>query len=101
MIRFRETSDPVCFINKYLEEIYKEAQRRNYSFDKNKIGKNLKPMSAILVTSGQIEFEIKHLKKKLKLRDPKKFKEILIVKEFEPHPLFSIVKGKIESWEKF
>jgi len=100
LVRFKETSDPLAFINKYLEEIYNEAERRNYSFDESKIKKILKISSRISVTKGQMEFEIKHLKRKLKLRDPQKLKEIIIIKEFEPHPLFTIIKGEIESWEK-
>jgi hypothetical protein len=100
LIRFKETNDPLSFINKYLEEIYNEAGRRDYSFDQNKFKKNSKMSSAILVTHGQMEFEIRHLKKKLKLRDPKKLKEIMIIKKFDPHPLFTIIEGEIESWEK-
>jgi hypothetical protein len=101
LIRFKETSDPLSFINKYLEEIYNESQRRNYSFDKTKVRQNLKPISTVFVTNGQMEFEIQHLKRKLKLRDPQKLKEIKLVKKFEPHPLFTIIEGEIESWEKF
>ncbi|HEY1871604.1 MAG TPA: pyrimidine dimer DNA glycosylase/endonuclease V [Chitinophagaceae bacterium] len=101
LIRFKETSDPLSFINKYLEEIYNESQRRNYSFDKTKVRQNLKPISTVFVTNGQMEFEIQHLKRKLKLRDPQKINEIKLVKKFEPHSLFTIIEGEIESWEKF
>ena len=100
LIRFKETNDPVPFINKYLEEIYKEAERRNYSFDKNKFKRDSKISSIMLVTNGQLEFEISHLKRKLKLRDPQKLREIKLIKKFEPHPLFAIIEGEIESWEK-
>ena len=51
------------------------------------------------VMSGQMDYEVKHLLKKLKVRDPKKFKEIRSIKVFEPHPLFKITPGKIEKWE--
>jgi len=48
-----------------------------------------------------LDFEIKHLKAKLKLRNKGKLKELATVKNFEPHPLFKIIEGEIESWEKF
>ena len=98
--RFRESKSAIDCINSYLWEIYKEAEKRNYHFNKDKVGKNLKPVT-LTVTTGQLLFEIKHLKAKLKLRDRKKLKELAIVKSFESHPLFAIIEGEIESWEKF
>src|SRR5215467_3185960 len=37
LLRFKQARDPVNCINQYLFEIYNEAKRRNYSFDKKKI----------------------------------------------------------------
>src|SRR6476660_10497878 len=34
--RFRESKRAIDCINQYLSEIHKEAEKRNYSFDKNK-----------------------------------------------------------------
>lgn len=99
LFRFRNQKNPVAVINKYLLFVFEEAKRRNYSFDKNKIGQNLSA-ERISVTQGQIKYEIAHLKKKLKVRDRKKLTEIASVKRFHPHPLFRIEKGNIEHWEK-
>ncbi|MBK5286102.1 MAG: hypothetical protein JJE25_11940 [Bacteroidia bacterium] len=96
--RFRKQKNPVGAINSYLTEIHKEALKRNYHFDKNKIGKVLSK-TKITVTRGQVEYEINHLRKKLKIRDKNKLKKISSVKIKSCHPLFRIVKGKVESWE--
>jgi hypothetical protein len=97
--RFREAKYPLDCINQYLAEIYNEATARNYSFDKSKVKQNFKT-STLTVTGGQIDFEIEHLKRKLKLRDRKKLKEIIAAEQIEPHPLFTIVPGETEPWEK-
>lgn len=97
--RFRESKNSMDCINQYLFEIYKEAERRNYKFDKEKIDQHFSS-SLLKVTKGQLDFEIKHLKAKLKLRDRDKLKELIAARDFEPHPLFAIVEGSIEPWEK-
>jgi hypothetical protein len=53
------------------------------------------------VTRSQLDFEIGHLKIKLELRDRVKLRELVTVKNVESHPLFNIIEGEIESWEKF
>jgi asparagine synthetase A len=99
LTRFRESKKPIDCIDQYLWEVYKEAKKRNYSFNKNKIRQIIKSIT-LTVTTGQLDFEIEHLKAKLKLRDREKLKELLATKKFEPHPLFKIIEGKIEPWEK-
>jgi hypothetical protein len=98
--RFKESEKASDCINLYLWEIYQEAQRRNYRFNKDKVNQNFTPLT-ITVTTGQLDFEAAHLKAKLKLRDRKKLKELTGVKDFESHPLFEIIEGEIERWEKF
>ncbi|MBD3355371.1 hypothetical protein GF361_05290 [Candidatus Woesearchaeota archaeon] len=95
--RFKQL--PLRYINTYLYFIYKESCERGYCFDKRKV---MKPFTKkkIGVTKGQIEFEFKHLKKKLKIRDKEKYKELLKVKRIHANPLFKIKKGKKEGWEK-
>lgn len=95
LIRFRKFADPVDAINYYLSEIYKEAQRRNYNFDKTKIDWNFKKQK-ITVTIGQIEYELQHLKNKLVNRSP--LHTIDGIKKIN-HPIFRIIKGEIETWE--
>ena len=98
--RFRISKKALDCINCYLWEVYKEAEKRNYSFNKDKLSQSFKPVT-LTVTSGQLHFEIKHLKAKLKLRDKGKLKELAVVENFDSHPLFEIIEGEIESWEKF
>jgi hypothetical protein len=55
------------------------------------------------VTSGQIEYEARHLLAKLERRsfdDYLKFSRIVLDGKIEPNPLFTVVDGPIESWEK-
>jgi hypothetical protein len=98
--RFRQSKKAIDCIHQYLSEIYKEAERRNYNFNKDKISGNFKRIT-LTVTSGQIDFEIMHLKAKLKLRDREKLKELTAIKIFKCHPLFKVIEGGVEPWEKF
>jgi len=41
-----------------------------------------------------------HLLKKLLVRDPFACKALTAISEPEPHPLFMIVEGEIERWER-
>lgn len=97
--RFKKQPDPVSAIDSYLFHVYKEAGNRGYDFQKNKIGSKMIDYQ-IEVTDGQMDYELDHLKRKLKLRDSKKYKELTSEKSVVPHPIFKVVKGKVESWEK-
>ncbi|MBD3329640.1 hypothetical protein GF357_04045 [Candidatus Dojkabacteria bacterium] len=96
--RFKNSENPVQYINKYLEYIYKEALDRGYNFDQTKFRKE-KKLSEIPVTNEQIEYEFRHLLKKLKIRDPNKYHEIKDTVDFKANELFCIVPGGIEDWE--
>ena len=96
--RFKESKYPLASINLYLSYVYDEAISRGYNFDKKKFRITSKRIK-LGVTSGQIDYEVKHLLKKLKVRDPDKFKELKSINVFEPHPLFKITPGEIEEWE--
>jgi hypothetical protein len=96
--RFKEAEKPVEAINQYLSEIYSESLNRNYHFDKQKINWNFKK-SKLTVTTGQLNYEVKHLLKKLKIRDMNKYNELRTRSTFDVHPLFMIVNGDIEKWE--
>ena len=74
-------------INKYLLAVYEEAGRRNYHFDRSKIG-NINARVKIEVTNGQVEFEWKHLMNKLKVRDQARYKTLQHEKEISLHPVF-------------
>ena len=82
-------------------EVYKEACARGYKFDVAKVGKfDAENLSKIAVTRGQIEYEFRFLQEKLKLRDLKKYKENLNVKNIEISTIFTKIDGDIELWEK-
>lgn len=97
--RFKKSKHPIKSINYYLIHVYREAERRGYNFDKHKIdGENSK--QKLSVTDGQIKYEMKHLLNKLKKRDNEKYNEIQKIRKLEVHPLFKIIKGDVENWEK-
>jgi hypothetical protein len=99
LYRFNAHLQPGAAIDCYLWYIYKEATRRGYHFDAGKIGpKHQCPK--IRLTNGQLRYELNHLKTKLKLRDPVRHKKILAVKKPKAHPLFKMIAGGIEMWEK-
>ncbi|HPP92218.1 MAG TPA: pyrimidine dimer DNA glycosylase/endonuclease V [Bacteroidales bacterium] len=97
--RFRKAERPIDAINQYLAVIYEEALKRGYRFDRSKIDMNFTPQK-ISVKRGQIGFEIGHLLKKLKKRDRLKYDDIMEDVFYEAHPLFKLVKGEVEDWEK-
>ena len=97
--RFQSHPEPLNSINQYLSALYKEACSRKYLFDKKKIGK-LKTSAKINVTSGQILFELSHLKNKLWKRDRKKYYQLKEFQNPELHPLFNLIDGDVEPWER-
>ena len=97
--RFRQSKTPVTTISAYLWAVHDEAARRGYSFDSSKIARKRQP-KMLTVTEGQLEFELGHLKSKLRLRDPKHYRDLRRIREITAHPLFTVVAGEIESWER-
>jgi hypothetical protein len=99
--RFKKTKNQISQINAYLYFILQEAQLRNYNFDASKINYGQTTLAIDMnVTSGQVNFEFNHLMSKLKTRDNNKYKRLCSIDKIETHPLFKIVPGEIESWEK-
>jgi hypothetical protein len=98
LIRFRQSNDPFGFLNKYLLSVYDEAVARGYNFDKSKIGENISN-GKIDVTDSQLKYETEHLKKKLNIRDQKRYEALKNEEMLSENPIFKLVKGEIESWE--
>jgi len=96
--RFKSHPNPLGAIGYYLREVYTEAKKRGYKFNAAKIGSHA-VSRAIRTTSGQLEFESKHLHSKLETRSQTDFIRLAGEKKLDPHPLFHIVKGDIEDWE--
>lgn len=97
--RFAEQTSPVGAIASYLRAVLEESRRRGFRFNARKIAKQ-RTRGRISCTHGQLLYEWKHLRKKLKMRTPHCYRMTSGIALPEPHPLFSIVKGGIESWEK-
>jgi len=95
--RFRETTNPVAAIGAYLAVVAEEAAARGYRFDTSKIVATGESF-AIPVTSGQLEFEREHLRKKLRVRDPARLPALKSAK-IRSHPMLRVVAGGIASWE--
>ncbi|MGY0287603.1 MAG: pyrimidine dimer DNA glycosylase/endonuclease V [Candidatus Methanodesulfokora washburnensis] len=101
LLRFKEHDRPLDLIDAYLFQIYLEARRRGYSFDSSKI-RDIELLGVLEVTRGQLEFEFAHLLRKLEMRDREKFEELknLDPKDIEPNPIFMVIEGRVERWEK-
>lgn len=95
--RFRDAVDPVSAIGAYLSGIADEADARGYRFDRAKITVR-RSAEAIPVTAGQVRYELEHLKRKLRVRDRKKLKELAGAR-LRPHPIFRVRRGGVEPWE--
>ena len=99
LTRFAGTNNPPAALAAYLKAVHAEAVDRGYNFNAAKIGRK-KLRGKIKETRGQLLYEWRHLKRKLKQRDPKRLRELAAVKIPAPHPLFKIVSGKVREWEK-
>ena len=76
-----------------------QAKNRGYHFTESKIKLGLSPLQ-INVTSGQIEYEFTHLRHKIDARSPERLPLVDAIRQPQAHPLFKIVRGEIEPWEK-
>ena len=97
--RFKSHPTPLAAISLYLEAVYADAVARGYAFDKSKIQSTGEP-ATLVVTSGQLDYEWMHLMNKLKARQfalYNKWREAIAP---EPHPMFEVRAGPVESWER-
>ena len=99
LTRFRSCSDPLGAIAIYLESLADEAGQRGYMFDQTKI--NGSRMAGVIpVTRGQVLYEWEHLKNKLARREVAWLAKISFIEAPDTHPLFEVVDGTVEPWEK-
>ncbi len=99
LIRFKKFKDPVKILDCYLFAVYEESVKRGYKFDINKIKyKNSK--LKIKVTKEQLSYEYNHLLKKLKKRDKNLFLKYRKNIKIKSNPIFKVINGDIENWEK-
>jgi hypothetical protein len=99
LTRFRVHPDPLAMIASYLRPLHAESITRGYRFDASKI-LVLPDCKCVRETEGQLFFEWRHLLKKLGSRSPSIERQWRSVEVPEPHPLFIIVSGSKQPWER-
>jgi hypothetical protein len=99
LARFRAERAPLAAIAEYLRAVQNEARQRGYQFNKAKVVPQRTSMK-ITATEGQLLYEFAHLKRKLSRRDPQRYQQLLNIEQPEAHPLFHIVAGEVQAWER-
>jgi hypothetical protein len=99
LVRFRAQPNPVGCLNYYLAVVYAEAQQRGYAFDWRRLGR-VGPVRQIPETSGQLAAEWAHLLRKLRQRQPVRYRALVALARPAVHPLFRIVPGGVRAWER-
>jgi len=97
--RFRSHASPRSAINRCLAAVLAESAARGYAFDRRKI-RTARGAIALTATAGQLAWEWRHLLRKLRKRSPRLYRRWRRERSPDPHPLFRIVPGGIESWER-
>ena len=97
--RFRERQSPLGAIAEYLRAVYADSKVRGYKFDGSKINRK-RDLTLATVTRGQLRYEWGHLMKKVTVRDNAWAVQLGSVVRPRAHPLFRVVPGDIEEWER-
>ena len=114
LVRFRAHPEPARAVAAYLRGLHAESVERGYRFDAGRIAggdaegidgaaaRRIAGCDAgrVPVTRGQIAFERAHLLAKLRVRDPGRAARLRRVRSPAAHPLFHVVPGGIEPWER-
>jgi hypothetical protein len=93
--RFRGHESPVDALDAYLGALVDEAGVRGYNFDRGKIS-TVGEVPKIPLTDGQLQYELGHLRRKVEGRSSKDIVRLT----GEAHPLFELVPGDVEGWER-
>ncbi|GDY13900.1 pyrimidine dimer DNA glycosylase /DNA-(apurinic or apyrimidinic site) lyase [Planctomycetota bacterium] len=99
LIRFQQAADPIGAIGNYLRFVLEESEKRGYHFSVGKIAR-IDEQSRIPVHRRQLSYEFEHLQLKLAVRDASAWARNKTVRPILPHPIFQVVPGGIEAWEK-
>jgi len=97
--RFLGSPSPRSAINAYLSVLLDEADVRGYAFDRSKVGP-VRQRFLIATTEGQLDYEWRHLLGKLRARSPAVHARWSGIPRPDPHPLFRLHAGPVESWER-
>jgi len=96
--RFKAHPQPKRAIDAYLAAVQEEASTRGYMFDRSKLGR-IHRVEPIPLQRGQLDHEWTHLLAKLAKRNP-----VLHARWRDAaagmHPMFVLVDGGIEAWER-
>lgn len=96
--RFRATADPLAAIGHYLTSLGVEASARGYRFDATRVLRTDAAAPGIPVTTGQLAFELAHLRSKVAVRDAAWLPRLPLVATASPSLIE--VPGGIEPWER-
>jgi hypothetical protein len=99
LARFKQRQDSTALIGAYLHGVCEEAMSRGYNFDREKIQTHAS-RKKLTCTRGQLLYEWHHLRSKFELRSPDTLAKMDAVRRPAAHPMFTIVPGEIESWER-
>jgi hypothetical protein len=97
--RFRMARNPLAAIASYLSAVADEAERRGYRFDRRRIT-HQRRSTRLTVADGQLRHELRHLRSKLKVRDPACLRQLVGLKLPDAHILFRVIEGPVASWER-
>ncbi len=100
LLRFRAAAEPQATLRTFLHGIADEADSRGYHFARERILGPAGRTGAITVTAGQRDFEWGHLNRKLLQRSPRVAARWSGLAVPEVHPVFRVVPGEIEPWER-
>jgi hypothetical protein len=97
--RFQAHPDPRAAIERYLHSVHAQSLVRGYRFDAGKLDVEGDGAS-IPATAGQLAHEWAHLLLKLQARSPVVFNQWRDVTTPDANPMFDIVPGPVEPWER-
>jgi hypothetical protein len=99
--RFKKHANPLAALGYYLHEVCDEARKRGYHFNRRKIGvPHREKVVRLPIPRGQINYEFRHLRKKLRSRAPRQEQALKEVKSVKLHPLFYPTNGRMAAWER-
>lgn len=99
LARFQERPSPVGAVAEYLRAVHAESLVRGYRFDPEKIDRR-RDSGTLTVNRGQIRYEWEWLVEKVRGRDAMWLPRLEPVVRPRSHPLFRIVPGGVEDWER-
>ena len=99
LLRFQAQPDPRAAIESYLRAVHAESLCRGFRFDATKL-QVAAGVPPITTTDGQLAREWQHLGRKLQARSPETLARWAALAQPEPHPLFEVVPGPVEPWER-